>query len=73
MVIQDVDSSLLVSLKLADCVAHFKHRSPTTEEVNSFKQYCLTQGDTPWNLSSFSDQFENIFINSSLIMNQRTV
>jgi hypothetical protein len=28
---------------------------PTTEEINSLKQYCLTQGDIPWNLSSFSD------------------
>jgi hypothetical protein len=29
---------------------------PTTEEVNLLKQYCLTQGDNPWNSSSFSDQ-----------------
>jgi hypothetical protein len=34
----------------------FKHRLPTTEEINSLKQYCLTQGDTPRNPSSFSDQ-----------------
>jgi hypothetical protein len=39
---------------------HFKHRLPTTEEVNSLKQYFLTQGDTPWN-SSFSDQAANKF------------
>jgi hypothetical protein len=25
---------------------HFKHRLPTTEEINSLKQYCLTQGDS---------------------------
>jgi hypothetical protein len=56
MVIQDVGSSLVVPLELAGCMIHFKHRLPTTEEINSLKQYCLTQGDTPWNPSSFSDQ-----------------
>jgi hypothetical protein len=56
MVIQDVGSSLVIPLELAGCMIHFKHRLPTTEEVNSLKQYCLTQGDTPRNLSSFSDQ-----------------
>jgi hypothetical protein len=40
---------------------HFKHRLPITEEVNSFKQYCLTQGDTPWNPSSYSDQVTDKF------------
>jgi hypothetical protein len=40
---------------------HFKHRLPTTEEINSLKQYCLTQGDTPWNPSSFSDQVADKF------------
>jgi hypothetical protein len=40
---------------------HFKYRLPTTEEVNSLKQYCLTQGDTPWNPSSFSDQVADKF------------
>jgi hypothetical protein len=35
---------------------HFKHRLPTTKEVNSLKQYCLTQGGTLWNLLSFFDQ-----------------
>jgi hypothetical protein len=40
---------------------HFKHRLPTTEEIDSLKQYCLTQGDTPWNPSSFSDQAANSF------------
>jgi hypothetical protein len=35
---------------------HFKHRLSTTEDINSLKQYCLTQGDTLWNPSSFSDQ-----------------
>jgi hypothetical protein len=56
MEIQDIDSSLVVPLELAGCMIHFKHRLPTTEEVNSLKQYCLKQGDTPWNPSSFSDQ-----------------
>jgi hypothetical protein len=35
---------------------NFKHRLPTTEEINLLKQYCWTQGDTPWNPSSFFDQ-----------------
>jgi hypothetical protein len=49
MEIQDVGSSLVIPLELTDCMIHFKHRLPTTEEINSLKQYCLTQGDTPWN------------------------
>jgi hypothetical protein len=51
MEIQDVGSSLVVPLELAGCMIHFKHRLPTTEEVNSLKQYCLTQCDCPWNPS----------------------
>jgi hypothetical protein len=61
MVIQDVGSSLVVPLELAVCMIHFKHRLPTTEGINSLKQYCLTQGDTPWNPSSFSDQVADKF------------
>jgi hypothetical protein len=34
---------------------NFKHQLPTTEEVNSFKQYCLAQDNNPWNPSLFSD------------------
>jgi hypothetical protein len=56
MKIQDVGSSFVVPLEHAGCMIHFKHRFPTTEEINSLKQYCLTQGDTPLNFSSFSDQ-----------------
>jgi hypothetical protein len=56
LVIQDVGSSLVVPLELAGCMIHFKHRLPTTEEINSLKSYCLTPSDTPWNPSSFSDQ-----------------
>jgi hypothetical protein len=51
MEIQDVGSSLVIHLELAGCMIHFKHRLPTIEEINSLKQYCLTQGDTPWNPS----------------------
>jgi hypothetical protein len=40
---------------------HFKHRLPTTEEVNSLKKYCLIQVDSSWNLSSFSDQVAGKF------------
>jgi hypothetical protein len=50
MVIKDVGNSL------AGFTIDFKYCLPTTEEVNSLKQCCLTQGDTTWNPSSFSDQ-----------------
>jgi hypothetical protein len=56
MVIQNVSSSLAISLELAGCMIRFKQQLPTTEEINSLKQYCLTKGDNPWNPSSFSDQ-----------------
>jgi hypothetical protein len=55
MMIQDIGSSLVIPLELAGCMIHFKLRLPSTEEVNSLKQHCLTQGDTQWNPSSFSD------------------
>jgi hypothetical protein len=61
MEIQDVGSPLVVPLELAGCMIHFKHRLPTTEEIHSLKQYCLTQGDTPWNPSSISDQVADKF------------
>jgi hypothetical protein len=51
MVIQDNVDTLVIPLELEDCMIHFKHRLPNTEEINSLKQYCLTQGDTPWNPS----------------------
>jgi hypothetical protein len=61
MMIQDDGSSLVVPLEIAGCMIHFRHRLPTTEEINSLKQYCLTQGDTPWNPSSFSDKVADKF------------
>jgi hypothetical protein len=61
MEIQGISSSLVIPLELAGCMIDFKHRLPTTEEINSLKQYCLTQGDTPWNPSSFSDQVADNF------------
>jgi hypothetical protein len=67
----DVDLHVL-PLDLAGCIIHFKHRLPTIEEVNSLKQYCLIQGDTPWNPSSFFIKLQTSFINKSLIMNKRT-
>jgi hypothetical protein len=45
MVIQDIGSPLVIPLELEGCMIHVNHRSPTTEEVDSLKQYCLTQGD----------------------------
>jgi hypothetical protein len=61
MVIQDFCSSLVIPLELAGCMIHFKHRLPNTEEFISLEQYCLAQGDTPWNPSSFSDQVADNF------------
>jgi hypothetical protein len=69
-VIQDVGNSLVVPLELAGCMIHFKHRLPTTEEINSLKQYCLIQGDTPWNPSSYSDQVSDKF-NQQVIDNDQ--
>jgi hypothetical protein len=69
-VIQDFGSSLVIPLELAGCMIHFKYRLTTTEEINSLKKYCLTQGDTPWNLSSFSDQVADKF-NQQVIDNKQ--
>jgi hypothetical protein len=60
-VIQYIGSSLVVPLELAGCIINFKHRLPTTEIISSPQQYCLTQGDTSWNPSSFSDQVADKF------------
>jgi hypothetical protein len=49
---------------------HFNHRLPTTEEINSLKQNCLTQGDTPSNPSSFSDHIADKF-NQQVIDNEQ--
>jgi hypothetical protein len=43
MVIQDVGSSLVIPLELAGCMINFKHQLPTKEEINSLKQYCLSE------------------------------
>ena len=61
MLIQDGSESLTVPFALAGCMVHFKHRIPTSEEFGSPKQYCLTQGETLWNPSSFSDQVADKF------------
>ena len=55
MVIQDGSESRTIPLELAGFMVHFKQRIPSSERVRSLKQYCLTQGETPWNPSSFSD------------------
>jgi hypothetical protein len=49
------------TLGIAGCMIHFKHRLPTKDAVNSPKQYCLTQGDTLWYPSSFSEQLSDKF------------
>jgi hypothetical protein len=53
--------NITIPLKLSGCMVHFKHSLPTKVEFMSLHQYCLTQGDTPWNPSSFSDQVADVF------------
>jgi hypothetical protein len=47
----DENDVLTMPLDLTGCIVHFRHQLLTTEEVTSFKQYSMTQGDAPWNLS----------------------
>jgi hypothetical protein len=54
--IKDDGNSVVVPLELAGCMIHVKHRLPNPDEIELPKQYCVFQGDTPWNSSSFSDQ-----------------
>jgi len=48
MVIGEESNMVPVPLVLAGCMAHFKHRLPTSDEYESLKSYSLTQGDNPW-------------------------
>jgi hypothetical protein len=73
MEIQDDGNSLVIPLELVGCMIHFKHRLPTAEEINSLKKYCLTQGDTPWNPSSFSDQVADKFYQQVIDNNQKKI
>jgi hypothetical protein len=73
MVIQDDSNSLVVSLELAGCLIHFKHRFTTPNEIELPMLYCLTQGDTPWNPSSFSDQVADTFNQQVIDNEQKTV
>jgi hypothetical protein len=61
MTMQGESDFLTIPLDLAGCMVHFKHRLPTAKVIASLKQYCLTQGDVPWNPSSFSDQMGDRF------------
>ena len=61
MIKDNSNGTLTVPLDLVGCMVHFKHRLPTTEEITSLEQFCLTQGDAPWNPSSFSDQVADKF------------
>jgi hypothetical protein len=72
MEIQDVGSSHVVPLELAGCMIYFKHILPTTEEINSLKQYCLTQGILHGIRHHILIKLQTSFINRSLIMNKRS-
>jgi hypothetical protein len=41
MEIQEYGTSVGITLKLAGCMIHFKHRLSTTKEVNAIKHYFL--------------------------------
>jgi hypothetical protein len=62
MIVKDNNGSdaLTIPLDLAECMIYFRHRLPTTDEISKPKQYCLTQGCTPWNPSSFSDEVAQV-------------
>jgi hypothetical protein len=73
MVIQDVCSSLVKSLEPAGFMIDFKHRLYTTEEINSLKKYCLTQGNIYVIRHRFWITLQTSFVNKSLVMNKRIV
>jgi hypothetical protein len=52
---------ITIPLELAGCMIHFKHHLLTKEDIMSLHQYCLTQGDAPWNPSAFTDQVADVF------------
>jgi hypothetical protein len=57
---------ITIPLDLSACMVNFKHRFPTKEDFKSLQQYCLTQGDTSWNPSTFTAQVADVFYNKSL-------
>jgi hypothetical protein len=63
MIITDSNNhdDITIPLELAGCMVHFKHSFPSKGVIISLQQYCLTQGDTPWNPSLFSDQVADVF------------
>jgi hypothetical protein len=50
-----------IPLELAGCMVNFEHCLPNKEEFKSLQNYCLPQGHTPWNPSSFSDKVAGVF------------
>jgi hypothetical protein len=63
MIVKDNNGSvtLILPLDLTGCMIYFRHRLPTTKQIATLKQYYLSQGDTPWNPSSFFDQIADKF------------
>jgi hypothetical protein len=56
-----VGDSVVITLEVANCMIHVENRLPTRDKIEPLKQYYLTQGDTPWNPSSFSGQVSHTF------------
>jgi hypothetical protein len=73
MVIQDESDPLVKPLELAGRMLHFKHQLPTTKEVNSLKQYCLTLRITHGSLRNFLIKLRTNFINRWLMRTKSAV
>jgi hypothetical protein len=58
---------ITIPLELAGCMVHFKYPLQTKEDIISLQQYFLTQGDTPWNPSSFSNQVADVFYKQVIV------
>jgi hypothetical protein len=63
MIIKDNNGNdaLTIPLNFAGCMIQFRHSIPTIDQIAELKQYCLTQGNAPWNAFSFSDQVTDKF------------
>jgi hypothetical protein len=63
MIVKDNKGSdaLTIPLDLDGYMINFGHRIPTINEIATLVQYWLTQGDSKWNLLSFSDQVVDKF------------
>jgi hypothetical protein len=52
---------ITIPLELAGCIFHFKYHLPNKGVIMLLQQYCLIQGDTLRNPSTFTDQVADVF------------